>query len=369
MPLLPPGGKLGWTPYVWLIYLAMPFVPLALGHGSALTWGVTLASIAVFLPLYFRGHWLSGRRLLRLVGAILLLGIVSAPFNSGCTVYFIYAAAFVGESARPAAAFRYLLGVEAIVLAEAWVADLRPEGWIPAAIFVLVVGGVNVHFAEMGRRSAELRLTRKEVQRLARLAERERIARDLHDLLGHTLSLITLKAELAAKLVARDPARAGAEMREVERVSREALAEVRLAVQGYRAHELGSELAQARVALEAAGIELVLESGPYDLPEGLESVAALALREAATNVVRHSRASRCRVRMRQRDGWFHLEVGDDGRGSRGGSEGTGLAGMRERVEALDGRVEWASGPTGTRVAVELPLRPAAGGERRGAPAA
>ena len=369
MHLLPPEGKLGWTPYVWLIYLTMPFIPLAMGHGGPWAWGVTVASVAVFLPLYFRGHWLSGRRLLKLVGAIVLLAVVTSPVNSGCTVYFIYAAAFLGDVARPAVAFRWLLAIEAVLLLETAIADLRPEGWVPAAVFTLVVGGVNVHFAAQGRRDARLKLTQKEVERLAQLAERERIARDLHDLLGHTLSLITLKAELAAKLADRDPPRAAAEMREVERVSREALAEIRQAVQGYRAHELGAELAQARVALETAGVEMVLEGGPGKLPAGVESVAALALREAVTNVVRHARASRCRVEMGQRDGWFHLEVADDGRGIRG-REGAGLAGMRERVDALDGRVERESGRAGTRIAVELPLRPAASGaDRRGVPAA
>ncbi len=368
MPLLPPEGKLGWTPYVWLIYLAMPVAPLVLGDAPPWIWGVTLASIAVFLPLYFRGHWLTGRRLLRLAGAIVLLAVATAPVNPGCVVYFIYAAAFLGAAARPAAAVRWLVAIEAILLVETAVAGIPAEGWIAGAVFTALIGGVNIHYAATGRRDARLKLSQKEVERLAQLGERERIARDLHDLLGHTLSLITLKAELAAKLADRDPPRAAAEMREVERVSREALAEVRQAVQGYRAHELGSEVARARVALEAAGIELVLESGPYDLPAGLESVAALALREAATNVVRHSRASRCRVRMQQADGWFHLEVSDDGRGIRG-AEGTGLAGMRERVEALDGRMAWTSDRTGTRVAVELPLRPPGGAGRRGVPAA
>lgn len=365
MHLLPPEGKLGWTPYVWLIYLAMPFIPLATGHASPLAWSVTVASVLLFLPLYFRGHWLSGRRLLGLIGAIVLLAVVSSAVNSGCTVYFIYAAAFLGEAVRPAAAFRWLLAIEGVLLLETAIVGLRPEGWVPAAVFTLLIGGVNIHFGERARLNARLKLTQQEVERLAQLAERERIARDLHDLLGHTLSLITLKAELAAKLAERDPPRAAAEMREVERVSRQALAEIRQAVQGYRVHELGAELAQARVALETAGVELVLESGPYELPAAVETVAALALREAVTNVVRHARATRCRVETRQRDGWFHLEVADDGRGIRG-REGAGLAGMRERVGALDGRVERESGGAGTRIAVALPLRPAGGAERRGA---
>ena len=133
-----------------------------------------------------------------------------------------------------------------------------------SAIFTLLIGAVCIRSAEVQRANARLRMAQEEVERLAKTAERERIARDLHDLLGHTLSLITLKAELAGKLVERDPERAGREIREVERISREALREVRTAVAGYRSEGLQAEMGRARLALEAAGVRLEYFAQPVN---------------------------------------------------------------------------------------------------------
>ena len=154
---------------------------------------------------------------------------------------------------------------------------------MPAAVFSLVIGGVCIHGAEVKRANARLRMAQEEVERLAKTAERERIARDLHDVLGHTLSLITLKSELAGKLVGRDPERAGREIREVERISREALREVRTAVAGYRSEGLQAEMGRARLALESAGVRLEYFAAAGGAGPRAETVLALAMREAVTN--------------------------------------------------------------------------------------
>jgi two-component system, NarL family, sensor histidine kinase DesK len=360
--LLPRDQEIGWTPYVWLIYLAFFFLTPVLSRAGAGEWALTVLGAAVFLVLYFRGFWLRGRRLLPIVAAITLLGVLYTPTNWGAAAFFIYAAAFVGRLGPPPVAVRFLGGVVAVVALETWLVGLPLQASIPALVFSVLIGGVNIHHTEVCRANARLRMAQEEVERLATLAERERIARDLHDLLGHTLSVITLKSELAARLTAGDPARAAAEMREVETISRQALSEVRKAVRGYRFLSLDAELAKARVALGAAEVDLAVEASPYDLAAEEESAVALALREAVTNVVRHARAGRCRVAMSQRDGEFRLEVSDDGRGGTA-PEGDGLAGMRERIEALGGRVE-RDGAAGTRLSVVLPL-----GTRRQAPPA
>ena len=137
----------------------------------------------------------------------------------------------------------------------------------------------------------------EEIEHLAKVAERERIARDLHDLLGHTLSLITLKAELARKLVDRDPQRAKQEMLDVEQTSRAALADVREAISGYRGEGLAAELIRARKTLETAGISVDSDIAELPLTPAQETVLALALREAMTNVVRHAQARRCSVQL------------------------------------------------------------------------
>jgi len=206
----------------------------------------------------------------------------------------------------------------------------------------------------------ELRLSQVEVRRLATLAERERIGRDLHDLLGHTLSLVTLKSELARRLAIADPPRAQREMEEVERVSRHALAEVRAAVTGMRRGDLAAEIISARLMLEASDVafEATLPIS-LGLPPDIEATLALVLREAVTNIHRHARARNARVVVSHEPGRFCMQIHDDGRGGLG-AHGNGLAGMRERVQGLGGLMQIHSPPRrGTAIVVSVPLAVAA----------
>src|ERR1700681_2494190 len=355
---LPDHSDKGWTAYVWLVYLAFVFVQPVMAGGTALQWVLTGAGAVVFLVLYFVAHWLNDRRIWWGVAGILLLGMGFAPFNPGASTYFIFAASFVGYTGPPRVALRGLFLVLAVAGLEAWFFHLPSFFWFPAALFSLLVGGANIHQAEVSRTNAKLRRAQEEVEHLAKTAERERIARDLHDLLGHTLSLITLKAELAGKLVERDPERAGREIREVERISREALREVRTAVAGYRSQGLPAVLAQARTAREAAGVALEYFAEPVELELAQETVLALALREAVTNIIRHAGARTCHITLEQAAAETRLEVTDDGRGG-SAPEGIGLASMRERVESLGGGLERRAG-TGTSLSIVLPRRPAEG---------
>jgi two-component system sensor histidine kinase DesK len=316
-------------------------------------WVVTAAVIAVFLPLYFVGYWWDQeRRLYVVIVSIGLLGALCAPWNPGASTFFIYAGAFAGRLPGKREAVRTILALLAVLVVESWLFDLPPWFWGPAALFTPLIGGINLHYADYARDRERLRETE---HRLAQLSERERIARDLHDLLGQSLSLITLKAELAGKLLHREPERAAAEMRELERISRQALREVRSAVAGYRSEGIDGELARARLALEGAGVQCELLVSPVALARAQETVLALALREAVTNVVRHAGATTCRVRLAPTGGGgVLLQVEDDGRGGVG-PEGVGLSAMRERVEGLGGRVE-RHGEGGTRLLVTLPHR-------------
>jgi two-component system sensor histidine kinase DesK len=224
---------------------------------------------------------------------------------------------------------------------------------MPAVIMIVAIGGANVLYAENVRRRAQVRRAQEEVDEMAAVAERERISRDLHDLLGHTLSVIALKSELASKLSAVDPARAAAEIRDVEQISRGALSEVRSAVEGFRSRGFAGELRNAGRAFEAAGVRFDAVGAEVRMPPRQEGVMALALREATTNVIRHARASTCRAELRTDDGWLILTVQDDGAGAVA-REGHGLTGMRERAAALGGRVT-VENEGGTRVTMRLPL--------------
>jgi two-component system sensor histidine kinase DesK len=258
---------------------------------------------------------------------------------------------------------RWLLGVAAAALLTAYVNHAPPSYWIGYGAFILLTGGVCLHRTQTDRASARLQAANDEIERLAAIAERERIARDLHDVLGHTLSLIVLKSELASRLGTSDPVRAMLEIRDVEDVSRQALKEVREAIRGYRAH-FSDELVRARRLLDAASISVVVDcsigSGALCGHRPAEETLALVLREAVTNVVRHSRARRATIRVSRDAGadTVRLEVADDGVGNRvnWGAEGNGLRGMRERVESLHGTLAMDATHTGTRLIVDLPAQ-------------
>ena len=206
------------------------------------------------------------------------------------------------------------------------------------------------------RSNQALREARAELAEMAVAEERLRFARDLHDLLGHDLSLIALKAELAGKLLPAGADQAAGEVEEIRELTRTALRQVRLAVDGYRQPTLPSELAGAKVALEAAGIELRVDGVDGALDPDVESVLAWAVREGATNAIRHSGARHAAITVRAGADTTELEIADDGNGAppREGA-GHGLTGLRERAQSLGGTVEAGAGPAGGfRVTVRVP---------------
>jgi two-component system sensor histidine kinase DesK len=348
----------GWLPHVWLVFLAYLFISPVLGEGSTLEWAATLGSIAVFLPLYFaqfgsrRGH---PYRAFAFNVAIAVLGFALVPINPGGNTYIIYSAAGSAFALRPRPAMVYLVALSvATWLVMQFFAPASFRAWMlyPTIVLIASIGWTNIYQAERFRHDTKLRRAQEDVEEMAKVAERERIARDLHDLLGHTLSVITLKSELASKLADIDPQKAAIEIREVERVSRGALAEVRAAVEGFRSRGLSGELRSAEQALEAAGVGLETDIAPVPLSARQETTLALALREAITNVVRHSRATTYRVGLRESAGGVVFTIEDDGRGGPL-REGIGLSGMRERVAAVGGALS-IEGDRGLRLIVTVP---------------
>jgi two-component system, NarL family, sensor histidine kinase DesK len=353
MRLIPKDFSGGWTAYVWLVYLGAILVGPVFGHATPREWFWTITSLVIFLALYFRAYWVSDRGLLWCVAGIAAVGAGYATINPAASAYFIYAAAFLGRLANVKLAIRAIAFLLVVVIAESWALSLSPQFWVIALVFMAMVGGVNIHYSQVGRSNARLRLAEEEIAHLAKSNERERIARDLHDVLGHTLSLIILKSELAARLADRDPVRAAEEIREVESISRAALSQVRAAITGYRAGSLASEIAQVAAALETAGVSVDTSIAPVRLEATQEGVLALAVREAATNIIRHAGASHCTMILEVGDQECRLEVHDDGRGG-SAHEGAGLAGMRERVEGLGGHLD-RDGAQGTRLVIRIPL--------------
>jgi two-component system sensor histidine kinase DesK len=215
--------------------------------------------------------------------------------------------------------------------------------------------------------NADLHATRAELAELAVAAERERLARELHDLLGRTLSLIAVKAELASRLSAKDDPSAEVELGDVQRLARQAVRDVRQAVAGDHAPGVDAELAAAEAALRTAGIEVSVDNAAASIDPANETTIAWALREAVTNVVKHSSARTCRISLQVADGVTALEVFDDGRGTDGTDSGTGLNGIARRVRARGGAFE--AGPSvsgGFRLRVQLGTAASTGTEAGGA---
>ncbi|HEY5087203.1 MAG TPA: sensor histidine kinase, partial [Gemmatimonadaceae bacterium] len=350
--ILPPDPEIGWTPFAWLIYFPVLFMWPALGHAGAGVWIATIAGALVFLPLYFRGYWCNGwREKYWIIAAIATLGMLLTPINAGAPVLTVYASSFAGV-VRPARRAAQLIAlIIAAALLEAFLLHLPPEVWIWQVVISAVIGFTNSHFAKVRETNSKLRRAHEEIEHLAKLAERERIARDLHDLLGHTLSLITLKASLASRLADRDPARAAAEIRDVERISRDALTEVRAAIAGYRDTGLSNQVTSAESMLQAAGVDMYTNIEPVTLSPAEEAVLSLVLREAVTNIVRHAHAARCDITLSSVDGVRTLCIEDDGHG-KNAPDGNGVTGMRERVKSLGGTLAIESSP-GTRIRVTL----------------
>ena len=342
-----------WLNLVWSLWLFM--VPLIQSRNAFPGWlAPTLASYVAFFAMFLLIHYGDPRRILPLSLGIAALAFLLTPRNPGAQTYIIYACAYLPFSLRPRAA---VLGMMLLIGAYAafWLKLGFPWVFVLNAVVVgLVVGLMNVHYIRRKQADVALKLSHDEVRRLAALAERERIGRDLHDLLGHTLSLVALKSELANKLVERDPAAARRELDEVSRVAREALTQVRSAVTGIRAAGLGAELASARLLLEADAVELQYALAPVTLPPDIETVLALTVREAVTNIQRHARARHAEVTLSSTPREVKLCIADDGRGG-AIAPGNGLSGMRERLEALGGKLRIESSSAGTKVEACVPL--------------
>ena len=346
----------GWSPLLWIIYLGFFFVDPIMNHASLRVWLLDAAGALVFLLFYLGLFFLEHPYPPLHVGSMVVLGILFQPINGGACTFFIFAAAMLPFAVKTQrVAIVGLAAIGGIGALDCWLLHIGGWGLFYSAVFPMLIGAGNTFFAERNRMNRRLLKANEEIEHLATVAERERIARDLHDVLGHTLSVITLKSELAGKLIDRDPQRAGKEIREVEEISRQALSEVRDAIRGYRSKGLAAELAQAKSTLETAGLSVQCDAAStMKLPAMQESVLSLVVREAVTNVVRHAQAHTCRLRLDQQNGSCLLEIEDDGRGGFNG-EGNGLRGMRERVEMLGGTLNRETS-SGTRLTITLPMQ-------------
>ncbi|MBD1321127.1 sensor histidine kinase [Gordonia hankookensis] len=366
-----PGRQRWWTPWrdmrwafgaVWLIFLIYPWVAVATGDistGQKVCGYLLIVSFAVIYVVACVYSLMARERevsmpftigvfgLLTTIGAALLPIIGGGAF--GVVPFLMAIAAFTFPPIYGVATV--ILLIAAAVLVGEWIPDWAVD---PGTVVVMVAVGMTLlgirvlRGREMERDAADER-QRELNNQLAVVAERERVARDVHDILGHSLTVITLKSELAQRLVDLDPERARKELGEVNMLSRQALDEVRATVGNLRSPDLASTIAAARSALDAAGIAVSVSSDDRS-STAHDTLFAWLLREAVTNVVRHSSATTCTITLRDNE----IEIRDDGHGMNGSGFGNGLRGLAERVEDADGALTVDSAAGGTAVRAVLP---------------
>ncbi|MEX3103318.1 MULTISPECIES: sensor histidine kinase [unclassified Streptomyces] len=352
---------------IWLAYLSAPVNDLLHGgHGPGVrilgAIGLT-AFVAWYFTLIFRTG--RGETNALVLGSLAVLATQSAvlalTLGREWLVLFVYVSISSG-AALPFRLARWTIPAASALLTGVALTVPGGQAYLAGLLFPALLGGFSMTgIRQLIRTTVELREARAAVAHLAANEERLRLARDLHDLLGHSLSLITLKSELAGRMLPGHPDKAAQQIADIEQVSRQALVDVREAVTGYRRPRLAAELAGTRVALTAAGVEVRL---PVDVPldgvsEDSESALAWALREAVTNVVRHSGAGRCAVDLVRRqtlDGpVLELAVEDNGSGGAPGTPGNGLTGLTERLEKAGGTLETTCTKHGFRLVARVPV--------------
>ncbi|MBX7547576.1 sensor histidine kinase [Streptomyces sp. NPDC004232] len=350
---------------VWLIFLSSPIHDLAAGHHTtaatvAGTLGLT-AFVVAYLTLVFRnmGKPFTPGVVASLLGVMAVLApLLNFTLGEAWIGLFVYVSVACGATLPLRHAY-WAIPATAVVM---FLTERHNggSGWDDTLLLVVLIGFAMVGVGQLVRTTIELRKARATVAHLAANEERLRLARDLHDLLGHSLSLITLKSELAGRMLPEHPDKAAQQVADIEQVSRQALVDVREAVTGYRRPRLAAELAGTQVALTAAGViaDVPAEPDLAGVPEESESALAWALREAVTNVVRHSGADRCLVQLTHRqtlDGpVLELSVEDNGSGGVGSAPGNGLTGLTERLEKAGGSLEAGRAKHGFRLVARVP---------------
>ncbi|MGZ9582967.1 sensor histidine kinase [Paenibacillus marinisediminis] len=358
--------KYGYYPVVFLFYFLLPIYQLSLETGLKMIIGYML--LVVFIWSYRRLYFTENDRMFK--GLIYLQLAIIILFCSLYNVAFIFMGFFTSNFVgwfSDKIQFRRIFMIFAAVIVLSFVINLRQlelrEILFNLSPFVIVMLLSPYGVRSMLKRSSlerELDCAKEQISELVKSEERLRIARDLHDTLGHTLSLLTLKSQLVGRLLDKDPERARLEVKEMEQTSRAALKQVRELVADMRTLTLKEELAHVEKILLAAGIEYRYEGDRgFDHVSALnQNIASYCIREAVTNIVKHSQASVCSFRVQIDDGALSVCVRDDGIGMRTDNvQGNGMMGMKERLGVIGGDISWKmdSHSNGTQVAFSIPI--------------
>ncbi|MED0982611.1 sensor histidine kinase [Bacillus paramycoides] len=352
---------MGFFPYMWLVYLLFPIYNLTQVSGGKLAIGIGM--LMLFIVTYRQLYFVQKTFILWACIQMLLTFLFAVFYNPFMIFFGFFTASAMGF-APSKKIFRVLLGLLIVMLGAFIFVNVNQltttslVNIVPMFILMLLTPFGMRNFNQKKMLKNQLNEANEQIKDLVKREERQRIARDLHDTLGHTLSLITLKSQLVEKLIVKNPERASIEAKEITQTSRTALKQLRELISDMRMITVEEELEQIKVILQAANIDLKIEqeASASSLSPIEQNIVGMCLREAVTNVVKHSKATQCTVSVLESQGELILKVEDNGIGlADQNHDGNGIRGMKERIALIDGFVELDMINSGTLLTVKVPI--------------
>lgn len=330
--------KLAW---IYLVNLVFYFIPFFINDMPLWEMGVSLLILIPFIYCYFWAHRSSKEKAVYPILAMIALGAIITPINAGSLSLFTFAGFFIGFYYSLRTAFFSLLALLTLLTTLSLLLGINHYFFVLyGGLLIIGVGLFGV--AERKRVEAKCRQQQSEaeISQLATMLERERIGRDLHDIMGHNLSSISLKAELGEKLLAKgDLEQARVQLRELNEIARDSLTQIRQTVSNYKHKGLSASVMQLCQTLRDKGLSVSLEGKLPTLPSTLETQLILSLTELCNNVIRHSQASHCVITFEQFEDKISISVTDNGT-PQTVTEGNGLNGIRERLSQFQGKLDY-----------------------------
>ncbi|QWI52209.1 sensor histidine kinase [Bacillus mycoides] len=352
---------MGFFPYMWLVYLLFPIYNLTQVSGWKLVIGIGM--LIVFIVTYRQLYFVQKTFILWACIQMLLTFLFAVFYNPFMIFFGFFTASAMGF-APSKKVFRLLWGLLIVMLGAFTFVNFNQltttslVNIVPMFILMLLTPFGMRNFNQKKMLRNQLNEANEQIKDLVKREERQRIARDLHDTLGHTLSLITLKSQLVEKLIVKNPERASMEAKEITQTSRTALKQLRELISDMRMITVEEELEQIKAILQAANIELEVkqEANSSSLSPIEQNILGMCLREAVTNVVKHSKATVCIVSILESQGELILKVEDNGVGlEEQNHDGNGIRGIKERIALIDGLVEIDTINPGTLLTVKVPV--------------
>ncbi|WP_444913455.1 sensor histidine kinase [Microbulbifer sp. TRSA007] len=334
-------GALNLVPYFQILI----YLPFIFHTFSEIAFGVVVICHLLLFPLFFLVFWCKGTKVTAIVLVLNLLGVITSFYSLAGIGFFAFAAAACSAYRKLYASLVLLCVVTFSYLSTAYLTG-QSLYVVLTGLFFTAINGLNFLF-QLRKYLSNLviKQSQKEISSMAKTSERERIAQDLHDSLGQSLTSITLKAELAERLLEVDPATALQHILDIKKISRTAITGIRETVSNYKISTLANELASSKFALESVNITCIHHIEATEIPPQVDNTLAMTIREATTNILRHSQASMCEVSLWLDKQLLSLHVCDNGKVVGKVSMGHGLSGMSDRWSQLGGslKIEFQGG--------------------------